>query len=100
MRRFLRPLRCKACRSADEPAVRDFVRHGDESGQKAYSCVCLERVWSCQEFSQRMLQTAHDAGDAAGGGAFRHGLARAGLHRLIGSARVAREFAELMAAVA
>jgi p-hydroxybenzoate 3-monooxygenase len=81
-------------------AVRDFVQAGDEAGLKAYSSVCLERVWSCQEFSQWLLETTHDAGDAARAGEFRRGLARVRLRRLTESPTAARAFADLFAGLA
>lgn len=78
-------------------AVRDFVRGGDEAGLNAYSDVCLERVWSCQEFTRWLLEATHDAGDGTRAGAFRAGLARARLRRLFGSVTAEHAFIEIMA---
>jgi p-hydroxybenzoate 3-monooxygenase len=81
-------------------AVRDFVRDGDESGLKAYSRVCLERVWSCQELAQWMLETMHDAGDETRAGAFQRAVARARLDRLFSSPASEHAFIELLAGIA
>jgi p-hydroxybenzoate 3-monooxygenase len=78
-------------------AVRDFVRDGDESGLKAYSRVCLERVWSCQELAQWMLETMHNAGDATRAGDFQRAVARARLHRLFTSPVAEHALIEVMA---
>jgi p-hydroxybenzoate 3-monooxygenase len=81
-------------------AVRDYVHKDDEAGLNTYSQVCLERVWSCQEFSRWLLETTHDAGAGVRAGAFRAGLARARLHRLLSSATAEHAFIELMAGLA
>lgn len=78
-------------------AVRDFLRNGDEGGLAAYSKVCLERVWSCQEFSRWLLETTHYAGDGTRTDAFHAGLAKARLHRLFSSVTAEHAFTELMA---
>ena len=78
-------------------AVRDFVRHGDGAGLAAYSKVCLDRVWSCQEFSRWLLETTHYAGDSTRTDAFHAGLAKARLRRLFGSVTAEHAFAEVMA---
>jgi p-hydroxybenzoate 3-monooxygenase len=78
-------------------AVRDFLRNGDAAGLTAYSEVCLERVWSCQEFSRWLLETTHHAGDSRRTDAFHAGLARARLHRLLDSVTAQHAFIEVMA---
>jgi p-hydroxybenzoate 3-monooxygenase len=81
-------------------AVRSYVRDGDETGLDEYSRVCLRRVWTYQEFSHQMLETMHDAGDPARAGAFRHGIARARLERLVTSPAASRVYFEYMAGIA
>ena len=81
-------------------AVRDFVQHGDETGLARYSEVCLERVWTCQEFSRWLLETTHYAGDSSRTNAFQAGLAKARLHRLFTSQTAQHAFIELGAGLA
>jgi len=66
-------------------AVRAFLRDGDESLLRRYSADCLERVWSCQEFSRWMLETTHDLGGPAEEAGFRRELRLARLRRLTGA---------------
>ncbi|MFJ6214830.1 4-hydroxybenzoate 3-monooxygenase [Streptomyces sp. NPDC092296] len=80
-------------------AVRDHV-HGDDSGLRSYSEVCLQRAWNYQEFSRWMTEMVHDAGDDSLAGPFRRRLARARLDRLCSSRAAAGAFAELMAGLA
>jgi p-hydroxybenzoate 3-monooxygenase len=79
-------------------AVRDFVQHGDESGLRDYSTVCLQHTWTYQELSRWMTEMVHDPGRQAD--PFRARLAQARLDRLLRSQTAAREFGEFIAGLA
>jgi p-hydroxybenzoate 3-monooxygenase len=81
-------------------AVRAFLRDGDESALRRYSADCLERVWSCQEFSRWILETTHETGGPATEAAFRRELRRARLRRLTSSPAAAHAYVEAFAGLA
>jgi p-hydroxybenzoate 3-monooxygenase len=81
-------------------AVRAFLRDGDEDALRRYSSDCLERVWSCQEFSRWMLETTHETGGSAAEAAFRRELRRARLRRLTSSPTAAHAYVEVFAGLA
>jgi len=76
--------------------VRAAVRDGDEAPLRAYSEICLRRVWDHQEFSRWMTEMLYESGDVSLAGPFRQRLARARLERLFTSRAAANMFAELM----
>ena len=62
----------------------------------SYSDKVLPRMWRYQEFSQRMTDTMHDAGDPTLHGVFRQATAKARVDELFAVPAAARHHSEFL----